>query len=103
MVDILFEGIVVLIDCQAISFCLKIKFLRSEAPAEGSRVKRATLCRVEKKLSQRRCVRNQKDPKEYLLLLIFPEAENHERVIISHLLVCTEMSSTFYEVLKLKN
>ena len=37
MVDILFEGIVVLIDCQAISFCLKIKFLRSEAPAEGSR------------------------------------------------------------------
>ena len=48
MVDILFEGIVVLIDCQAISFCLKIKFLRSEAPAEGSRMKHATLCRVEK-------------------------------------------------------
>lgn len=65
MVDILFEGTVVLIDFQANSFCLKIKFLRSEVPAEDSRVKRATLCRVEKKIvSQRRCVRNQKDPKE---------------------------------------
>ena len=64
MVDILFEGIVVMIDCQTISFCLKIKFLCSEAPAEGSRVKRATLQGGEKFVSQRSCVGNQKEPKE---------------------------------------
>ena len=34
-------------------------------------------------VSQRRCVRNQMDPKEDKLLLIFAETENRKRLIIS--------------------
>ena len=84
MVDILFEGIVVLIDCQAISFLSQNQIFKEWSASR--RVSMRLSAGWRKTVSQRRCVPNQEDPKEDKLLLIFAETENRKRLILSRLI-----------------